>query len=101
MKIVVNATFGGFSLSERARNIIVNLSGIEVTEHGYIDATNNYIARNHPALVKSVEVLGDKSYDKTYTKLSIVEIPDNVEWEIVNYDGFEHVAEKHRTWFAK
>jgi hypothetical protein len=30
--------------------------------------------------------------------LVLVDIPDDVEWEIGEYDGFEWVAEKHRTW---
>jgi hypothetical protein len=29
-----------------------------------------------------------------------VEIPDNVEWEIMEYDGTEYIAEKHRKWYA-
>jgi hypothetical protein len=28
----------------------------------------------------------------------VIEIPDDVEWIIVDYDGMEHIAEKHRTW---
>jgi hypothetical protein len=31
-------------------------------------------------------------------ELEVVEIPDDVEWIIVDYDGMEHIAEKHRTW---
>jgi hypothetical protein len=30
--------------------------------------------------------------------LEIVEIPDDVEYTIEEYDGLEHIAEKHRTW---
>jgi len=30
--------------------------------------------------------------------LAIVEIPDDVEYTIEEYDGNEHVAEAHRTW---
>jgi hypothetical protein len=33
-----------------------------------------------------------------YSKLKIVEIPGDVDWEIGEYDGNEWVAEKHRTW---
>jgi hypothetical protein len=31
-------------------------------------------------------------------ELKVVEIPDDVEWQIEEYDGLEWVAEKHRTW---
>ncbi len=30
--------------------------------------------------------------------MQIVEIPDDVDWEVMEYDGMEHIAEKHRTW---
>lgn len=55
------------------------------------------IARDDPDLVAVVRELGDEASDKL-AKLSIVEIPDGVEWQIEEYDGYEHVAEKHRTW---
>ena len=35
-----------------------------------------------------------------FAELEIVEIPDGVAWQIAEYDGFEHVAGKHRTWGA-
>lgn len=55
------------------------------------------IDRNNPLLIQVVEELGEKSFG-THALLSIVEIPDGVEWEIDEYDGREHIAEKHRTW---
>lgn len=56
------------------------------------------IPRNDPDLIAVIEELGEKA-DGSYAKLGIVEIPDDVEWEISEYDGNEHVAEKHRTWY--
>ena len=53
--------------------------------------------RNHPALVQLVEEMGDAA-NGSCAKLRIVEVPDNADWEIAEYDGSEHVAEKHRTW---
>lgn len=55
------------------------------------------IARDDPALVRVVEELGAKANGE-YAELRIVEIPDDVEWQIEEYDGSEHVAEVHRTW---
>ena len=55
------------------------------------------IPRNDPALVAVVEELGQAA-SNFWAKLEIVEIPDDVEWQIEEYDGLEHVAEKHRTW---
>lgn len=53
--------------------------------------------RDDPYLVKTVEDLGDIS-NGMCANLAIVEIPDDVKWEISEYDGLEHVAEVHRTW---
>lgn len=53
--------------------------------------------RDHPLLVECVETLGDAASGKQ-SKLKIVEIPDDVEWEIAEYDGRESIEEKHRSW---
>jgi hypothetical protein len=53
--------------------------------------------RNHPLVVRAVEELGEAA-DGKYAKLKVVEIPDDVQWEIDEYDGLEEVAEVHRTW---
>ena len=44
-----------------------------------------------------VQELGKKA-DGKYSELRIVEVPDEVDWQIDEYDGQEWVAEKHRTW---
>jgi hypothetical protein len=53
--------------------------------------------RTHPLVVRLVEELGDAA-SGDFAELSIVEIPDGVEYEIGEYDGIEHIAECHRTW---
>lgn len=55
------------------------------------------IKRDDPALIAVVKKLGSKANCR-YSKLEIVEIPDDVEYTIEEYDGIEWVAEKHRTW---
>lgn len=55
------------------------------------------IARDDPFLVQVVEELG-KLADGSHSELKVVTIPDDVEWQIDEYDGSEWVAEKHRTW---
>jgi hypothetical protein len=55
------------------------------------------IKRNDPALVQTVEELGSKA-NGWAAELKVVDIPDDVEWLIEEYDGLEWVAEKHRTW---
>lgn len=55
------------------------------------------LERNDPLLVQVVEELG-QSASGQFAALTVVEIPDGVEWVIEEYDGSEHVAEVHRTW---
>ena len=55
------------------------------------------IKRDDYDLVKVVEKLKDNSNTKC-SNLKIVEIPEDVEWEIEEYDGDEWISEKHRTW---
>lgn len=57
------------------------------------------IERNDSILIQVIEQLGEKVNTK-YSELKIVEIPDDVEWQIDEYDGLEWVAEKHRIWSA-
>ena len=59
---------------------------------------NYRIARDDADLIAVVEEMGEKA-DGDYAELRIVEIPDDVQWEIHDNDGSEHVAEKHRTWY--
>jgi hypothetical protein len=56
------------------------------------------IERNDPYLVQLVEENAEL-YSGRHAELAVVEIDDDVEWEIDEYDGREHVAEKHRTWY--
>ena len=55
------------------------------------------IPRDDPDLVTIVEELGEESYGM-HAKLTVVEIPDDVDWEIDEYDGMECISEKHRSW---
>ncbi|HQI26328.1 MAG TPA: hypothetical protein PLY95_03740 [Candidatus Paceibacterota bacterium] len=53
--------------------------------------------RTDPDLVEAVKILGERASGR-YAKLVIVCIPDDVDWEIEEYDGYERIVEKHRTW---
>lgn len=67
-----------------------------------LDGKNHFwkgdIERNDSALIQVVEELGAEA-NGNYSSLKIVEIPDDVKWHIAEYDGNEHVAEDHRTWY--
>ena len=62
-------------------------------DKGYFSERN--IKRDDPILIKVIEKLGKKANSK-YSELKIVEIPDDVKWEIDEYDGLETVEETHR-----
>ena len=55
------------------------------------------IERHDPVLVQVVEEMGSKA-DGDHAQLAVVEIPDDVNYIIEEYDGMEHIAEAHRTW---
>jgi hypothetical protein len=57
------------------------------------------IDRDDPDLVAVVEQIGDKANGMLST-LEIVEIPDDIAWQVEECDGLEHVAEAHRSWFG-
>ena len=55
------------------------------------------IPRNDPALIQVVEEFANKA-NGWAAELKIVEVPNDVEWTVEEYDGMEWVAEKHRIW---
>jgi hypothetical protein len=58
-----------------------------------------FVQRDDPLLISIVEQVGLKRAGRALTSFKIVEIPDDVDWEIVDDDGAELVGEKRRrTW---
>ena len=94
MKIVINRCFGGFRLSAEGIERYRELSG-ELDADDY--QIGRELERDDKYLVQTVEELGDLASGK-YSALEVVEIPDGVEWEIEEYDGFETIHELHRSW---
>jgi hypothetical protein len=118
MKVAINCCFGGFGISDEAFEKLLNrkgiafekietdskLSGTNYYKAGHIGDDNYYLnpydyyePRNDPDLIAVIEEMGEQSFGWA-AEISIVEIPDDVEWYVEEYDGREHVAEKHRTW---
>jgi hypothetical protein len=120
-KIVINKCWGGFSLSRNALHELRKMGNkyaLEETDDGekYPDgdtvrgdferqhgftAYDSYlrdIPRDDPDFVKIAEEKGSDWVSGKLANLVVVEIPDDVEWEIHEYDGMESVEEKHRSW---
>ena len=101
MKIVLNRCFGGFSLS---RTVFDEL-GIKWDDYGYLSnedlgiKSDNYMAyRADSKLIAAIEKVGIRESTGDLAELEIVDIPDDIEWEILEYDGTETVHEEHRSW---
>ena len=90
MEIVINSCYGGFGLSKKAKEYLKENYDFEKVYAYEID-------RTHEGLVEVVRQLGSQANGR-FADLKIVEIPDNIEWEISEYDGIETVEEKHREW---
>ena len=90
-QVLINTCYGGFGLTKKASDRFNELSGKEV-EYCFD------IERDDPFLIQTFIELGEKCND-IMAELKLVEFPVDVQWIIVEYDGVEHVAEKHRTWY--
>ena len=112
MKIVINNCHGGFGLSHEAMLLYGKIKGLNIVwevdksklYHYYIGeiSEDTYFAdwdiqRTDPALIEVVEKLGENAGGRG-AELKVVEIPDDVDWQLQEYDGNEWIAEKHRTW---
>ena len=87
MKVVINRRFGGFGLSDQARELYAEAKGVPVEE-----VYDWEIARDDADLIRIVDQLG-KQADGTFADLKVVEIPDGIKWYIHEYDGLEDVRE--------
>lgn len=113
-KIVIHPNHGGFGVSRDAflelrklkNPIALKEADIgEMWEDGSgprtswagMDSFCRDISRDDKQLIEVLERIKSKG-DPRFGPLKIVEIPDDVEWVIEEYDGAEWVAEKHRTW---
>ena len=53
--------------------------------------------RHDPLLIQVIEDLGEDA-NGPCARIKIVEIPDNTDYAIEEYDGMESIHEKHRSW---
>ena len=113
-QVVIGTGLMGFDLSYKARDWLrehgaedgikgdmPGKRGEYSIERDYEDQENGK-TRHDPLLIQMIEELGkdalsinDRGNDY---RLTIVEIPDDVEYQIESDEGVEHIAEKHRKW---
>ena len=91
-KVVINTCYGGFMLSAAAKSKYRELAGI--TDPDFHDCE---IPRDDEHLIAVIELMG-RAANGGYAELKIIEIPNDVNWYVEEYDGLEWVAERHRTW---
>ncbi len=116
-KIVINTSYGndgegGFCLSHKAFRELRELGQREALQEADLGAhwpaaaapdepslnrCGKSIPRDDAKLVKVVEALGAAANGHA-ASLKVIEIPDDVKWEIERTDGVEHVSEVHRRW---
>ena len=92
-RIAINRCFGGFGLSKKANELYKAMSGMDKDDVFY----DKDVERDDPILIKVIDELGEEA-NGDCAVLHIVSIPDDVKWEIEEYDGVEWVSEVHRTW---
>ena len=90
IKVVINDCFGGYGLSREAYEFL----GMPWDNYGYAYEDD----RTNPKLIECVETLGERASGRC-ASLTVVEIPDNVDWYIDDYDGSESIEEVHNSWF--
>lgn len=121
MKIAINNCIGGFTLSAQAIRRLMELNSPYIRSmeaerrdpeifpdyvyensraYYYSDSTYEHDTRTNSLLLQVLEELGEAAFGgEGHDKIKVVEIPDHIEWEINEADdGYEWVAEKHRTW---
>lgn len=104
-KIVISRCHGGFGLSKQAFQRLAELGHPAARALVAKNPTQSFkwrlsdeeLSRNDPRLVQVAEELGSAA-DGDFASLGVIEVPADVEWQIQDYDGWEWIAEKHRTW---
>jgi hypothetical protein len=90
IKIAINTVYGGFSLSILAEDRYKELTGEWLSSY-------NIATRTDKALIQAIEEFGELASD-TYAAVRIVEVPEDTNWAILNFDGLEMVVDKDRIW---
>lgn len=85
MQVVINHCHGGFGFSAKAEEILTALLG----EDGCYNL-ELYENRHNPILVALVKQMG-KAVNGNFANLEVCDIPDGLDYDIEEYDGYESV----------
>jgi hypothetical protein len=102
-KIVYNACFGGFCLSDAAITRYADLTGLAVeTDEWGLNTPDGWtiydVPRTDPYLIQVIEELGPGAAGLHCT-LTIVDLPPGTRYYIHKYDGFETIiTEDQHNW---
>ena len=126
-EVIINTCHGGFNISEKGAEWLIENKDWEVTEwedgttkddsadlvdvtkgpegrkriyrskYSFVTERTDLELRTDPDLIECVKELGIDANGK-HSELEIVEVPEDIDIEINEYDGWEWVAEEHRTW---
>jgi len=94
MKIAINRCYGGFGISQKCYERLVELGYVlkEPYPNMPADHTCYWAAqdRTDPIMIQAIEELGEEA-NGSCARIVILEIPDNVPYEISGYDGVESI----------
>ena len=83
-RIVYNACYGGFGLSEEAMTLIRLWHNDQSLEERDLKRTDAF-------MLTAIDTIGLARASGDYASLKIRELPEGTKWRIDEYDGFEEV----------
>ncbi|ORT99391.1 hypothetical protein D081_1943 [Anaerovibrio sp. JC8] len=94
-QIVINESYGAFTLSEEGAKYYNSFSPIKLSIDNPrawgVNGVIYYLGRDDPNLIKTITDLKEKAAAPD-CKLKIAEVPDGYNYRIEEYDGLEHVV---------
>lgn len=85
MKAVFNHTYGGFSISQKAADVLSEIKGKVVSTYEF----SEFEGRTDPDLIALIEERGSHFVSGSCASLEVVEIPEGLTFSWDEYDGYE------------
>jgi len=109
MKLLINVCYGGYGISDEAielwakkKNMVLKKEYLEYGGYEYYMSDDKIISgydidRDDPTLIEVFEELGPGRTSGQYSNLKLIELPDNCEYDLTEYDGWESIS---NTWIT-